>query len=199
MSAPRPRTFLLPILLLLAAALSLAACGDDEQTSSTAPASASSSGSPSGGGAATVDLADNEALGTQLLVDSEGNTLYLFEKDDEGDESYCSGACAKAWPPLTVDGDATAGDGLEGELTTFTREDGSTQVSYAEHPLYLYAGDKAPGDANGNGVDQFGAEWYALDSSGAAIEDGESSGAEDSAGGEGSETTSEDSSAGYGY
>lgn len=193
MSAPRPRTILVPLLALLAAALLLAACGSDDSTGATA----SDTASAPGGASATVALADNAALGTQVLVDADGNTLYLFEKDEGPDESYCSGACAKAWPPLTTDGEATAGDGLEGDLTTLEREDGTTQVAYAGHPLYLYAGDSAPGDANGNGVDQFGAEWYAMDSSGAAVEDGGSGG---------EETTSTDdsgaaggSSGGYGY
>ena len=58
------------------------------------------------------------------------------------------------------------------KLSTTARDDGSTQVVYADHPLYYYAGDQAPGDVTGNGLDQFGAEWYALDSNGETVEGG---------------------------
>ena len=180
-----------------AIALTLAACGSDDSssTSATSTSSSASTSASTGAGAATVDLSDNAALGTEVLVDSDGRTLYLFEKDDEADESYCSGACAEAWPPLTSTGKASAGDGLDaGQLTTFEREDGDTQVAYAGHPLYLYAGDAAPGDANGNAVDQFGAEWYAMDANGGAVEDDQES---EAAADDGS--TSEDSGGGYGY
>ena len=194
----RPR--LAAVLALAGAvALILAACGSSDSSSTTAADSSptsTTSAATSGGGAATVDLADNADLGTSILVDSEGNTLYLFEKDDSADESYCSGACAKAWPPLTSTGQASAGDGLDAsQLTTFDRDDGTTQVAYAGHPLYLYAGDTAPGDANGNGSDQFGAEWYAMDSSGATVEGDESSSESSSSG----DTSSSDSSGDYSY
>jgi hypothetical protein len=44
---------------------------------------------------------------------------------DEGDESYCSGGCAKDWPPYTTNGTPQAGDGVDAsELTTFKRDDG---------------------------------------------------------------------------
>jgi predicted lipoprotein with Yx(FWY)xxD motif len=51
-------------------------------------------------------------------------------------------------------------------LGTTKRSDGSTQVTYAGHPLYTYTGDSAPGQANGNDLSQFGAQWYALMPSG---------------------------------
>jgi predicted lipoprotein with Yx(FWY)xxD motif len=49
---------------------------------------------------------------------------------------------------------------------TITRSDGSTQVTYNSHPLYLYAGDKKAGDTNGQGLTAFGGGWYALSPSG---------------------------------
>jgi predicted lipoprotein with Yx(FWY)xxD motif len=40
---------------------------------------------------------------------------------------------------------------------------GAVGLMIAEgHPLYLFAGDSAPGQANGNGVNGFGAPWYAM-------------------------------------
>jgi predicted lipoprotein with Yx(FWY)xxD motif len=159
----------------VAATVGVAACGSsDDTTTSTTSAPATS-------GAATVDLSDSAGLG-QILVDGSGRTLYLFEKDDEGDESYCSGDCAKDWPPFTTKGEPQAGDGIDAaKLTTFKREDGTTQVAYDDHPLYYFSEDTAAGEANGNGLDEFGAEWYALDASGQTAEgDEESEGSTDS-------------------
>ena len=56
-------------------------------------------------------------------------------------------------------------------LGTTKRKDGTIQVTYNGWPLYTYAGDQAPGEANGNDVDQFDAEWYALQPNGQEPED----------------------------
>ena len=53
---------------------------------------------------------------------------------------------------------------------TTKRADGSEQVTYAGHPLYLYVGDQKPGDATGEGLTDFGAGWDALTPAGAKIE-----------------------------
>lgn len=107
----------------------------------------------------------------EILVGPDGHSLYLFEKDTRGETaSTCADACAKAWPPLTVSGTPTKGDGVTATLSTFDREDGSTQVAANGWPLYSYAADEKPGDANGQEVDGFGAEWYLLDPDGAEVE-----------------------------
>jgi predicted lipoprotein with Yx(FWY)xxD motif len=170
MSQALPRR--IPILaVLLAATIVVAACGSGYNSTTAA----SSTSSAAGGSATAVGLDNNADLG-EILVDADGRTLYRFLKDDSADESYCNSACAKAWPPLTTKDAPQAADGVDaGMLTTFKREDGRTQVAYAGHPLYLYAGDSAPGDANGNGLNQYGAEWYALDSSGSDVEGGSGS------------------------
>ena len=117
------------------------------------------------GQAATVDVATNPSLGT-ILVDSQGRTLYLFEKDS-GTTSECSGACAVAWPPVLTTGQATAGMGATGSLIgTTKRADGQTQVTYNGHPLYTFVNDENAGDTNGQGVNAYGAKWYVLSTSG---------------------------------
>jgi predicted lipoprotein with Yx(FWY)xxD motif len=174
-----------------------AASGSSEQ-GATASTAASTSGA-----AATVDVADNSKLG-QILVDAQGRTLYLFEKD-ESDESYCSGKCAKVWPPYTTKGGLKAGTGVDGaKLGTVKRDDGTTQVTYNGSPLYLYVSDKKAGDAGGNELDQFGAEWYALRPSGDKAEGDESgggsSGGDESGGGSsGGSGGSGSSGGGYSY
>jgi len=179
-------------------ALIAAGCGSSDSTSSSATTAttASTTTEPSAatgsGKAATIDVADNPDLG-QILTDGDGNTVYLFEKD-EGDESYCTGDCATAWPPVTTSGDPKAGSGADQSLlSTIQRDDGTEQVTYDGHPLYLYAGDTKPGETTGNGIDQFGAEWYALTPDGSNAEGSESS--ESSA--EDSTSTDDSTSGGY--
>ena len=123
-----------------------------------------------------LTAASKGSLG-QILVDDEGRTLYLFEKDDEPDESYCHGACESVWPPVTTSRMPEVQAPLDAsQVTLLTREDGLQQVVYAGHPLYYYQGDTSRSDTNGQEKDQFGAEWYALRASGqvAEAEGGES-------------------------
>jgi len=131
-----------------------------------------SAGSTSGGeaGAAVVSLGNVQELG-MVLVDSNGMTLYDFHKD-KGTTSACYGACAEGWPPLLTEGEATVGNGATAsKLGTTERKDGTTQVTYAGHPLYTFVEDKKPGEANGNDISAFGGEWYALQGNGEEPED----------------------------
>jgi len=130
---------------------------------------AAPTGKTATGGTARVSVASSP-LG-QILVDGRGRTLYLFEKDT-GTTSACEGSCASIWPPLTTTGKPLAGQGaLDGELGTTPRADGALEVTYNGHPLYAYAGDTKPGDTTGQGLDQFGAEWYVLSPTGDKLED----------------------------
>jgi predicted lipoprotein with Yx(FWY)xxD motif len=118
---------------------------------------------------ATVGTRSVKRLGT-ILVDGKGRTLYLFEADKTA-KSTCAGSCATAWPPLLTSGTATPAQGVKKNLLATTkRSDGTTQVVYNAHPLYYYAGDGKPGDTNGEGLNQFGAEWYALNPAGKKID-----------------------------
>lgn len=118
--------------------------------------------------ATTVKTASSSGLGT-ILTDGGGRTVYLFERDS-GPHSTCSGACLAQWPALTTRGAPHAAGGASAAmLGTTRRSDGTTQVTYAGHPLYFYAGDRAAGDVNGQALDAFGAPWYVLAPGGAAI------------------------------
>ena len=160
-------------LTVLALALVAAGCGSSNDNSSTSASSGGGGGVYGGGGGATkpasssgsgvVSVDDNAKLG-KIIVDSKGNTLYYFEKDKQnGGSSACSGACAQVWPPYTASGSPKGQNGASASmLGTLKRSDGTTQVTYNGWPLYTYTGDSKPGDTNGNNLDQFGAEWYAL-------------------------------------
>jgi predicted lipoprotein with Yx(FWY)xxD motif len=138
------------ILLALVAALTLAACSNGSST--TPPAAGGTSGPASSG--STVQVANSPQYGS-ILVDSQGNTLYLFEQDT-GKTSACTGACIAAWPPLTATGSPSAGSGVTASLLgTATQADGSNQVTYNGHLLYLFSGDGAAGDVTGEGVNGF--------------------------------------------
>src|SRR5262245_10213484 len=106
----------------------------------------------------------------RILVDGRGHTLYLFEKDKKG-RSACSGVCTAYWPPLVANGKWIAIKGVKQSLlASIRRADGSRQVSYAGHPLYLFSGDAKRGQTNGEGLTDFGAAWYALNAAGKKID-----------------------------
>lgn len=144
-----------------AALMVVAGCGSDDETTGDTTGGAAETDDDSGG--ARVDLADT-ALG-EVLVDGEGRTLYLFTPDTP-EQSPCDAECLANWPPL--EGDVEAGEGVDAELLgTFERDDGTVQASYADWPLYYFAGDEAPGDLNGQGVNDV---WYVVDAEGDAVE-----------------------------
>jgi predicted lipoprotein with Yx(FWY)xxD motif len=104
-----------------------------------------------------------------VLVDSRGRTLYLFEKDRRG-QSMCNSSCASYWPPLTSARTPRAGKGVHQSLLGLTRAgSGVRQVTYAGHPLYTFIGDKRAGQTSGEGLNNFGARWYAVGSNGSQV------------------------------
>jgi len=169
------RTTTAPALLALVAALAIAGCGGGDSNGyggkSDSTATATTAKSPPGAesGVAVLTVASAPKVGA-VLVDAKGLTVYDFHKD-KGTTPSCYGACAGVWPPVLTEGDPTAGEGASAsKLGTTKRKDGSVQVTYAGHPLYTYAADKKPGEANGQDIDSFGAEWYALRGSGEEAE-----------------------------
>ena len=103
---------------------------------------------------ATVVAASVPGVGT-ILVDAQGKTLYTLT-DASGAAVACTGACASAWPPLTVAAGtkATAGKGVKKVTAT---SDG--QVTWNALPLYRFAADTQAKEAKGNGLASFGGTW----------------------------------------
>lgn len=182
-----------------AALLTLTACGQEQgdrlggqSVGAAAPAGAGQNGAGygdgygagygSGAGASSGaetseagQLAARETLEHgKVLTDSEGRTLYRFDKDsDNPPKSACEGDCAKAWPVVTADG-AKPPAGVEASLLgVLTRPDGTKQLTVNGWPMYRYAKDEAPGDVKGHGV---GGTWYAAAPDGKKAEPGGGSG-----------------------
>ena len=146
----------------------------------------SSGTTPASGGASRVAMvsATSTSLG-MILVDGSGRTLYLFEKD-QPNQSACAGACAAAWPVDQSSGTPKAGSGVTASLLgTIKRGDNTTQVTYNQHPLYYFQGDSGAGQHNGQGVDAFGAKWYAVTPAGGAVSGGATATATTTGGGSG--------------
>jgi predicted lipoprotein with Yx(FWY)xxD motif len=168
------KTFPAIALVALAAVVAIAGCGSSGNSSSSSGGAYGSGGestskpassTPSEG--APITVASASGVG-KVIVDSNGMTLYYFEKDKKGSgKSACSGTCANAWPPLTTEGAPQAGEGASAsKLGTIEREDGTTQVTYAGWPLYTFVEDKKPGEDNGTDSKAFGASWYPLHANG---------------------------------
>jgi len=203
----------LPVLVAAIMALALAGCGGGSSSSSSSGSaeSASSGGGSygsSGGEKEAVKAAPNAEEGTtfvslgnvsglgMVLVDSKGMTLYEFEKD-KGTESTCYGKYEGFWPPLIAKGEPQPSNGADASLLgTTERKDGTMQVTYNGRPLYTFVEDTKPGEASGNNVDAFGAEWYALDKGGEQPSTGGSGG---QASGGSSSSSSGGGGGAYGY
>jgi predicted lipoprotein with Yx(FWY)xxD motif len=176
----------------LAATALLAACGSSSKSSTTSATSTSATQAASSQGAASssavVKTASNSSVGGTILVDSQGMTLYHLSGEQNGKFICTSSGCVGVWHPLTVPARSTP-TGVSA-LATVKRPDGSVQVTYKGTPLYTFAQDTAPGQANGQAIKDVGT-WSAVTVSGegaAASTPSSSKGA--SSGGEG---------AGYGY
>jgi predicted lipoprotein with Yx(FWY)xxD motif len=171
----RTRTLFALAALALVAVLAIAGCGSSGDSSSggayggnggsTTETTAKKSPPGAESGAAVLTVASAPKVGA-VLVDAKGFTVYDFHKD-KGTASSCYGGCAGVWPPVLTEDDPSAGEGaMASKLGTTKRKDGTVQVTYAGHPLYTYAADKKPGEANGNDFSSYGAQWYALKGNG---------------------------------
>ncbi|MCZ9352802.1 SCO0930 family lipoprotein [Streptomyces mutabilis] len=110
---------------------------------------------------------DDPKLG-EIVVDENGMTVYRFMKDEAWPEpvSACTGECLEKWPVVApVEPNDTEGV-VKKDLMTFTRPDGAEQQTVDCWPIYTFAGDKKPGDTNGQGV---GGTWYAVSPDGKPV------------------------------
>ena len=142
----------------LALTLALGACGSSSKKASTSPTTAaatSDSSAPAAAAASGTTVSVATGPDGQYLVGPNGNTLYLFEKD-QGTTTACTGPCVSNWPGLAASGTPSAGSGID--MAKLSTADGEVpnQVVYNGHLLYFFAGDKKPGDITGTKIPN----WY---------------------------------------
>lgn len=104
----------------------------------------------------------------KIIVKGSGFTVYMFATDKRNQDNcqHITG-CLSIWPPVTTTVRVVAGPGVKRSLIgTISIGNGATQVTYAGHPLYGYAGDSRAGQTTYVGVSQFGGRWYALNAKG---------------------------------
>jgi predicted lipoprotein with Yx(FWY)xxD motif len=153
-------SFTKPLLALLAVmaaiALLAAACGGDDGyggSNATATPAGGANASPSAVAASGTVVKVADTSKGKVLADSAGMTLYTFKTDaTTPGKSACTASCASTWPALTSSTVPTAVNGASGTFASITRDDGAKQLTYNGRPLYRYAGDKAPGQTNGDGI-----------------------------------------------
>jgi predicted lipoprotein with Yx(FWY)xxD motif len=153
-----------PVPIKLAAPLAVALLA-----AAACSSSGSSSGSAASGSASSTVITTKTSSGGSFLTNGAGRAIYLFMADSTG-KSACDGACAAAWPPVIATAQPTAtGSAQASGLSTITRSDGTKQVTYDGHPLYYFQGDTGPGTDKGQGLDNFGAQWWLVAPTGSSI------------------------------
>ncbi len=110
----------------------------------------------------TVMVAVKEGLG-MYLVTPDGMTLYFFKNDTPGN-STCYGMCAENWPPYAPSSLVIPSTLNLTDFQFIQRNDGTIQLVYKGHPLYLWIHDEKRGDTTGQGVHGV---WYVASVSGA--------------------------------
>lgn len=160
-----PHWAALAALPALALAASLTGCGTTAPVAGaaysaawpTTPASGMAKPGGAMGGApmipATSSLIVQKTKAGYVLATLAGKTVYWYKKDVKGSgKSACAGSCLQAWPAVQGKPSPAVGVAFTGTLGSITTAPGVTQATYDGYPLYTYSGDKAPGQANGNGV-----------------------------------------------
>jgi predicted lipoprotein with Yx(FWY)xxD motif len=132
-------------------------------TDSSAPVERTTASDEDRPGTVLAKVVDNARFG-RLLVDSQGLTIYRYDRDTANPpKSNCYGKCIVKWPPIKfVPGASIQGidPGLIGKVV---RTDGSEQLTIAGWPAYRFWNDKVPGDVKGQGV---GKTWWAMTAEG---------------------------------
>ncbi len=165
----------------VAAVLLLSACAQPDSEVADPPGSETPSPTPTPTKTATLPdpspTRSAAATGTRVIADAsefgpmlysaEGQAIYLFDLES-GPQPRCYDGCAEAWPPVLTSGEPVAGDGVRGGLLgTVRREDGTTQVTYAGHPLYFYAHED-PWQVLCHDFFDYGGTWYVVQPDGDA-------------------------------
>jgi predicted lipoprotein with Yx(FWY)xxD motif/predicted outer membrane protein len=116
---------------------------------------------PKNGDEATLTASQSPTAGL-TVVDSGRRTVYRFDNDTANPpRSNCRGECTRQWIPVKPNGKELTTRGISRRMVDkIKREDGTWQVTLSGWPLYRFAGDQKPGDANGQGMGS--GLWWAI-------------------------------------
>ena len=95
----------------------------------------------------------------RVLTTPQKQAIYIWRSEPRG-TIRCTGACAKAWPPVLVKKGVKVPmriSGIRGDFGTIRRSDGSRQLTLNRRALYTYAHER-PGQVLCNDVDN----WFAV-------------------------------------
>jgi len=154
----RPLTVGILTAAALAGAVPAAALGGDPAPDAGPSASASASATRG----KTITLRPSRF--GRILFDARRQAIYIFENDPKG-RSVCTGACAKAWPPVFTKGKPRAANGVRASLLGTIKRGSRRQVTYAGKPLYYYA-HESPGQVRCHNVDLNGGLWWVVGANG---------------------------------
>jgi predicted lipoprotein with Yx(FWY)xxD motif len=130
------------------AAAALAACGGGGNGNAT--------GASPGSGSGIVSI--QSVHGTDVLVDSQGRTLYSARTPvEKGGRIRCTGACKSFWDPVgaTANESKSASADLHLSFGVVKRPEGDRQLTFNGRPLYSFK-EEGPGQLKGDGfVDDF--------------------------------------------
>jgi predicted lipoprotein with Yx(FWY)xxD motif len=87
-----------------------------------------------------------KAAGFGTILATRGHkALYFWDVEKRDFKVHCTGACAKAWPPLVVKSRAAVPrkiKGISGTFGTIRRPNGALQVTWNRLPVYTYAHER---------------------------------------------------------
>lgn len=95
----------------------------------------------------------------RVLTTPGRQAIYVWNKEPKGNVR-CTGACAKAWPPVLVKAGVVVPmhvKGITGDFGTVRRPGGARQLTFNRRALYTYANEDA-GQVLCNDVDS----WFAV-------------------------------------
>jgi predicted lipoprotein with Yx(FWY)xxD motif len=144
---------------MLAISALISACGSSSSKKTSPAAATQPAATQASSSSALVKTASNGTLKATVLVNARGMTLYHLSGEEQGKFICTSTACVQVWHPLTVTGASTPTGSVA--LATVKRPGGSVQVTYKGEPLYTFAQDTSPGQANGQGIKDVGT-WSAV-------------------------------------
>ena len=170
-------------LLVAGGALVLAACSSSSSTpakpkpstsySSSTTSSSSTSPSQTKTGSVVIKTA-HSAIGT-VLVNGSGMVLYTLTSATSTSSPCDTSKCLSIWPPVSGSSKPSASGLSSAHFGTLTLPSGAKQLTYYGHPLYLFSGDSAAGQTNGEGLafpvgsPHPTGHWYALSPSGSLV------------------------------